>query len=120
MSHVFTGKLCNTSTEDGKCKTCYVLVCPEGNGDEGEEKTCDGTDGKGGEDSTYYGHKTIGCTYSHSCLIGIGSCKAEGSTHIHDSFNSKVEASRLLCENLTESSEHQNSSEAASCSKKSY
>ena len=59
MSHVFTGKLCNTSTEDGKCKTCYVLVCPEGNGDEGEEKTCDGTDGEGEFDHFYAAYERL-------------------------------------------------------------
>ena len=120
VSHHLADELGDSCSEGGHRKTGDVLVGPEGDGYEAEDKSGSGSCGESAQNCNKYCNKSAGGLRTYQGLVSVCSHESQDASHVHDALDSEVEVSGFLGDYLSHGSEHENGGVGSGCRDKCY
>ena len=102
-----TKKVCHTHAKGGQRKAGHVLVCTQGDGQEGVNQTAQGGCDQGAQQGQNYADKGAGVGAEFFVIISAG--KTGKAAQVHDTGNTQVQVARFFRQGLAQSAVHNDS-----------
>ncbi len=108
QTHQFADELSDAGAEDRQRKSCYILICPQRDGQEAEDQRADGSRRERSKQCDRDGNcanRVIACDLS----VNKGSAESERAAHEHQTLNAEVHVAGFFGQDLAGCAEKERS-----------